>query len=292
MAFCDVDRGHAEIGELVGVEPDAHRIAPLAEDLDVADAGQALQLIDDLQVGVVRQRDRIDRVVGRGQIDDQDEVRVLLLDRHAALIDDRRQRRSRLRHAVLDVDGSDIERIADIEGDGDGRRAVVRARRGHVGHALDAVDLLLERRRHRIGDDLRAGAGIIGADDDLRRRDLGELRDRQQEVADRAGEHENRGDRRGKDRALDEKGHHRTTAPVEIQCRISSKARRRRPSATGAGRAPASAFAPPALGPPREARRREEAQRLLLALTPAGDAARHAAEQRPQFGAARRGRPA
>ena len=49
----DVDRGDAEIGELVGVEPDAHRIAPLAEDLHVADAGQALQLIDDLQIGVV-----------------------------------------------------------------------------------------------------------------------------------------------------------------------------------------------------------------------------------------------
>ena len=247
----DVDRGHAEVGELVGVEPDAHRIAPLAEDLDVADAGQALQLIDDLQVGVVRQRDLIDRMIGRGQIDDENEVRVLLLDRHAALIDDRRQRRSRLRNAVLDVDGSDIERVADIEGDGDGRRAVVRARRGHVGHALDAVDLLLERRRHGIGDDLRAGAGIVGADDDLRRRDLGELRDRQQEVADRAGEDEDRGDRRGKDRALDEKGHHRTTAPVEIQCRISSKARRRRPRRRARGRRP----------PARSRRRRRAATR-------------------------------
>ncbi len=34
-----VDGGDAEIGELVRIEPDAHRIAPLAEDLDVADAG-------------------------------------------------------------------------------------------------------------------------------------------------------------------------------------------------------------------------------------------------------------
>ena len=44
-----VDGGDAEIGEPVGIEPDAHRIAPLAEDLDVAHAGQALQRIDDLQ---------------------------------------------------------------------------------------------------------------------------------------------------------------------------------------------------------------------------------------------------
>ena len=284
MAFCDVDRGHAEIGELVGVEPDAHRIAPLAEDLDVADAGQSLQLIDDLQIGVVRQRDRIDRMIGRGQIDDENEVRVLLLDRHAALIDDRRQRRSRLRHAVLDVDRGDIERIADVEGDGDRRRAVVRARRGHVGHALDAVDLLLERRRHRVGDDLRAGAGIIGADDDLRRRDLGKLRDRQQEVADRAGEHQNRGDRRGKDRTLDEKGDHRTTAPVEIQCKISSKARRRRRRRRARGGRARRAFAPPAFG--RHSRRGVAKKRAALRSLsrPAGDAARHAAEQRPQFG--------
>ncbi len=128
-------------------------------------------------------RDRIDAFVGRGEVDDQDEIRVLLLDRHAALVDDRRQRRGGLRDAVLHVDRGDVERIADLEGDGDGRGAVVGARRGHVAHALDAVDLLFERRRHRVGDDLGAGAGIIGADDDLRRRDVGELRDRQQKKA-------------------------------------------------------------------------------------------------------------
>ena len=50
-----VDGGDAELGQLVGIEPDAHRIAPLAEDLDVADAGQALQRIDDLQIGVIAQ---------------------------------------------------------------------------------------------------------------------------------------------------------------------------------------------------------------------------------------------
>ena len=84
----DVDRGDAEIGQLVGIEPDAHRIAPLAEDLHVANAGQPLQRIDDLQIGVVAERDGIDRAVGRGEVDDEDEVRILLLDRHAALVDD------------------------------------------------------------------------------------------------------------------------------------------------------------------------------------------------------------
>ena len=104
----NVDGGHAEVGELVRIEPDAHRIAAFAEHLNVADAGQPLQLVDDLQIGVIRQRHRVDGTVGRGQVDDQDEVRVLFLDRHAALIDDRRKGRSRLRNAVLDVDGGDI----------------------------------------------------------------------------------------------------------------------------------------------------------------------------------------
>ena len=72
----------------------------------------------------------------------------------------------------------------------------------------DAVDLLLERRRHGVGDDLRARARIDGADDDLRRRDVGKLRDRQQEIADRAGQHHDDGDRRREDRTLDEEAYH------------------------------------------------------------------------------------
>ncbi len=204
----DVDRGDAERGELVGIEPDAHRVAALAEDLHVADAGQALERVDHLQIRVIAQRHRIDRAVGRGEIDDQHEVRVLLLDRHAGLVDDRRQDRRRLRDAVLHVDRGDAQGIADLEGDGDRRRAVVRARRRHVHHAGHAVDLLLERGRHGVGDDLGAGAGIDRADDDLRRRDLRELRDRKQEVADRAREQHDDRDRGCEDRPLDEESDH------------------------------------------------------------------------------------
>jgi hypothetical protein len=116
-----VDRGDAEIGELVGIEPDAHRVAPLAEDLDVADTRQALERIDDLQIGVVAERHRIDGTVRRGEVDDEDEIRILLLDRDPGLIDDRRQRGGGLRHAVLHVDGGDAQRVADVEGDGDVR---------------------------------------------------------------------------------------------------------------------------------------------------------------------------
>ena len=210
-----VDGGDAEIGEPVGIEPNSHRIAPLAENLNVADSGEAFQRVDHLQIGVVAERDRIDRAVRRDQIDDQDEVRILLLDRHAALIDDGGQRRGGLGDAVLDVDSGDAQRIADVERDGDRRGAVVGTRRGHVSHALDAVDLLFERRRHRVGDDLCAGAGIIGAHHHLRRRDVGKLRNRKQEITNRSGEHHHHGDRRSENGTLDEEIHHGQCDPQE-----------------------------------------------------------------------------
>ncbi len=216
----DVDRGDPELGELVRIEPDPHRITPLAENLDVAHARHALQGIDHLQIGVVAQRHRIDRAVRRDQIHDQHEIRILLLDDDAALIDDRRQRSRGLRHAVLHVDRCDAEGIADVEGHRDGRGAVIGTRGRHIGHPLHAVDLLLQRRRHGIGHDLRASAGIGGADDDLRRRDVRKLRDRQQEIANSARQHHDDGDRRREDRTMDEEANHRNGSDLDLNCRL------------------------------------------------------------------------
>src|SRR5260370_17317391 len=72
--------------------------------------------------------------------------------------------------------------IAHLEGYGYGGRAVVRTRRRHVGHAGNAVDLLLEWRCHRVGDHLPARAGITSGYDDLWRGDLGELGEPQQKT--------------------------------------------------------------------------------------------------------------
>ena len=106
--------------------------------------------------------------------------------------------------------------------------AVIRARRGHVGHALDAVDLLLERRRHRVGDDLRARAGIVRAHHDLRRRDVRKLRDRQQEIADRARQHHDDGDGRGEDRPADEEADHQRVPVLRVAPSAPASARRSR----------------------------------------------------------------
>ena len=81
------------------------------------------------------------------------------------------------RHAVLHHDQRRVQIGAHVEGDRQRVGAVVAHLRRHVEHALDAVDLLLDRRGHRVGHDLGAGAGIGDRHLDRRRRDLGILGD-------------------------------------------------------------------------------------------------------------------
>ncbi len=82
--------------------------------------------------------------------------------------------------------------------------AVAGRLRREIEHVLDAVHLLLQRRRHRVADHLGRGAGIARADLDGRRRDFRVLRDRQGEIG--GGTHQGDEDRehRREDRAVDE----------------------------------------------------------------------------------------
>ena len=73
--------------------------------------------------------------------------------------------------AVLHQHLGHVQVDAVLERDGQVVRAVVGALRRHVQHVLDAVDLLLDRRGHGLGDDLGAGAGIVAVDLHGRRRD-------------------------------------------------------------------------------------------------------------------------
>src|SRR5213592_3190761 len=58
------------------------------------------------------------------------------------------------------------------EGHVQGVRAVVARLRRHVQHVLDADDLLLDGRGHRVGHDPGVGPGVAGGHADGRRRDL------------------------------------------------------------------------------------------------------------------------
>ena len=84
------------------------------------------------------------------------------------------------------------------------RRAVVAARRGHVLHALDAVDRLLERSGDRGLDRLRVRAVVERDHLHLRRRQLGKLRDRQRRDGDRAGQDDDQRAHARQDRTTDE----------------------------------------------------------------------------------------
>ena len=156
----------------VGIEPDAHRIVAAAEHRDRADALDAAQHVDDVDAGVVGDEQRVARLVGRIQVHDHHQVGRGLGDRHADVAHVGGQPRLRDRHAVLHLHLRRIEIGAEIERHRDREAAVDRRVRRDVEHALDAVDLLLERRDDGRGDDLGAGARILAGDVDDRRRDI------------------------------------------------------------------------------------------------------------------------
>ena len=119
---------------------------------------------------------------------DQREVGQRLLGHDAEPLRDLGQLRQRLRDAVLHEHLRLVEVGAELERDVQRHEPVGRRLRRRVEHVLDAVDGLLERRRHGFGDDLRIRAGIHRAHDDRRRNDFGVLADRQEPQRQRAGD--------------------------------------------------------------------------------------------------------
>ena len=118
-------------GELVGPEPDAHRIVRGAEERSVADARHAPQLVEHVQQRVVADVDRVVAAVRRRQGDHLQDRGRALLHRHALAAAPRRgSSGSGALHAVVDVDGGLVGVGADLEGDRESHRA--RAGRGRA----------------------------------------------------------------------------------------------------------------------------------------------------------------
>ena len=189
---------------LVRIEPDAHRIVARAEHPHVADTVDPGEHISDLQGRVVRDVQLVARAVRRAEMDHHQHVGRVLAHRDAASADVLGQARLGDRDAVLDQDLGDVEVGPEREGDGERQLAVAGRLGDHVEHVVDAVDLLLERRRHGFADDLGGGAGIARGDLDGGRGDLGVLRDRQRDVGGQPDQDDqDRADRR-EDRPVDE----------------------------------------------------------------------------------------
>jgi hypothetical protein len=114
--------------QLDRIDPDAHR-ALGAEQLRLAHARNALDLIDHVARQVIAERGRIEAAVGGRQADEHQEVERALVDLHALLRDGGRQARFNALHAVLHIDRRQIRIGARDKGDGD--------RDGAAGLALD-----------------------------------------------------------------------------------------------------------------------------------------------------------
>ena len=189
---------------MIRVQPQPHRELALAEDDDVAHARDAFQRIANEPVEVVADEQRVVAVVLReepvgaqepaGVLGDGDAVRAHI-GRHAA---------ERLIHAILHVNSRQIRVAANLEDDVDRGEAGVGARRGHVEHALDAVDHLFERRGDRAFHGLRIGAGVERRHGYRRRRQLGIPRDGQRRNRHRPGEHDDERANGGQDRPANE----------------------------------------------------------------------------------------
>ena len=100
----------------VGVEPNAHRILAGAEHDDVAHAGQAGDLVLELDGRVIGEIEAVVARVGRRQRDDLQDRRRILLHDDALRLHCLRQRGERARHAVLHQHLRNIQVGADLEG--------------------------------------------------------------------------------------------------------------------------------------------------------------------------------
>ena len=200
----DVAGRESALRNLLRIEPHAHRIVATAELLHVTDAGNTREAILDVEQRVVAEISRVVAVVGRQDVHDHGQVGRALHRGDAEAAHILGQARLGLRDAVLHELLGLVRVHAEPERDRQRHQAVGRRLAAHVEHALDAVDLLLDRRRDGFGNHLRVRTRILRAHHDRRRHHLGVLRDRHDAQRQKAGdEDENRNDS-GEDRPVDE----------------------------------------------------------------------------------------
>ncbi len=172
----DLRDGDAELGELVGLDPDAQGVLAGAEDLDAGDALDAGDFVDQVDVRVVGEEGAV--VGGVRRRDGQQHQRrgEGLVHGEAGDGDLGGQLALRLVDAQLRENLVGVGVGRHIEVDGQLGKAVAGVGRLHVVHVVDAVHLLLDRRGDGLFERLGVGTGVGGLDKNLGRHDVGELR--------------------------------------------------------------------------------------------------------------------
>ncbi len=223
-----IRHGEAELREHVRLHPDAHGVVGGAEDEHLADAGHAQQRVDEVDVRVVPEEQRVARLLRRVQRHGEQRQAGGLADQQAELVHLGRQVGLRLREPVLDVHLVGVDVGVRLERDLQLRRAVVGVDRLHVQHVVHAVHLLLDRRGDGLLERHRIGARVGGGDEQLRRDDLRILRDRQGSHRHEADDDGDDRDDDGDDGTGDEELRHGVTRWLKAS-RTVSASRGRRP---------------------------------------------------------------
>ena len=173
----DIGGGYTQLRHLVGLEPDTHRVILICEYIDVADSGNALEPVNDVEQRVIAYIGRVVYSLRREEREDKQQVGRRLLHDDTVLADLRRYRGRGHLHAVVDVYRRLIGVRTKLKGDGENHVSLSVADRVHVYHVVDAVYLRLQRRGHDLRYDLGRRSRILRADGDLRRHKFRELRD-------------------------------------------------------------------------------------------------------------------
>jgi hypothetical protein len=172
-----VGRGQVPAGHARRIEPQPHGVLAFAKNKDITHALHALQRIANVNVQIVADEQAVVLVVIGVEARTEDEAAGAFAYADAGGLDRSGQSALSLVHPVLNVNGSKVNIAVDVESHRDGAGTIVAAGRGHVLHAGNAVDLLLQRDCDAGLHRLRTGAVIVAAHADLRRRQIWKLRD-------------------------------------------------------------------------------------------------------------------
>ena len=199
----NIGDGDAELGHAIRVEPEAHRVIERAKNLRITHAGDAFQFVENIDQRIVVQKNLRASALGRGQRRKEQDVVRALLDIDPILAHHLGQARFGDLDAVIDVNRCHVDIGADLERNGNFKRAVGRRRGAEIDQVIDARKLLFDRPGDGTLQGFCGSARIVCGNDDRRRRDFRILRNRQHHGGDQPGEHDDDGDNRRKNRSVD-----------------------------------------------------------------------------------------
>ena len=169
----DIAGGDSQLRHAVGVHPDAHGVDLGGAQPRLAHAVHAGQLVQQVDLRVVGEEQRVVAVVRGNQADAGEEGGGDLLDRHSRALHFGRKPRHGEVHAVLRLHRGHVRVGAQLEGHIDAERAVVGAVGHEVEHAIEGEQLFLDGLGDGFFQVLRIAAQIAGADLHHRRDHLG-----------------------------------------------------------------------------------------------------------------------